>query len=858
MHLTKLLLRLSLAEMRLNLRFWSLLIFMFSLGVTGFLVVLQTKAHIQSFLEDKGQQFLAADFVISARRSLDSEKNIISNALKMPFRTSQSFSFYSMVSSTKQSRLLEVVAVDKNYPLYGQVTYSDSKDDKSVLLNSLPENSVTAFTELKQLMQLEKGDNLKIGSLTTQLIGFVSEDMASGFASASFAPRVYINISDLEATQLLKKGSTFFHRWYFSLDDPRKLKEVLQIIKDLNLSSDVSLSSTLDEEQNLTRVLRYLSDYLSLTTLVTLALLLLGGYFLFLSYLQQQQKSAGVLKSLGFSFSQLLSLEAIKALLISALVASLAIIFTQISLIIFIKYYNELLPFKISATLSPFLFFIAFGFCLFSMLVVNFNYFIYLKYAELKNVLLNLNTGFSSEKTKKIRKIKLGFYVLLLMTFWSTAIYFANSIATASLFVLALALAYILIFVFVRLFFVLFDRMSLLFPFSMRLALLSILRQKQMNSLAITTTALLVFLSIFILIIKNGLEEELLANQDQMPELFLFDIQSEQVERLQEVVASEGVKLQSLSPLIRARLDSVNGEINRSRHKGKIAEEGLPLREDQERQATLNRGFNLSYRGELDDSETLLDGDFPISLFSESSGLPAAISIEQRFAKRIGVKLGDRLVFDVQGVRIETEVRSIRSVRWTSFQPNFFILVQPGVLEDAPKTFLASINNLNELKKEQLQNSIGSEFPNISLLDIGRLSDRIRELLNNASIIFVGIFSFCLLIVAFLLIMLVGQICRQKSAELSYLRILGFTSKQAKLNGFMTATFVAFLGVLVGGILSVGFSSVIFYELFSIRAVVSWLSVFGTLATFFVTFILMFVVLLRQQNRKSLISAVRV
>jgi putative ABC transport system permease protein len=858
MHDIKLLLRLSLSEMRLNLRFWALLIFMFSLGVTGFLVVLQTKAHIQNFLEDKGQQFLAADFVIYARRSLDSEKNIISNALKMPFKTSQSFSFYSMVSSTKQSRLLEVVAVDKNYPLYGQVTYSDSKDDKSVLLNSLPENAVTAFTELKQLMQLETGDSLKIGSLSTQLVGFISEDMASGFASASFAPRVYINISDLEATQLLKKGSTFFHRWYFSLEDPRRLKEALQILKDLNLSSDVSLSSTLDEEQNLTRVLRYLSDYLSLTTLVTLALLLLGGHFLFLSYLQQQQKSAGVLKSLGFSFQKLLSLEAIKALLISTLVASLALIFTRISLNIFLKYYNELLPFKISAKLSPFLFFIAFGFCLFSMLVVNFNYFIYLKYAELKNVLLNINTGFSAQKSKKINKIKLGFYLLLLLLFWGTAVYFANSLTTASLFVLALALAYLLIFVFVQLFFVLFNRMSLLLPFTMRLPLLSILRQKQMNSLAITTTALLVFLSVFILIVKNGLEEELLANQDQMPELFLFDIQSEQVEKLQQVVVDSGVELQSLSPLIRARLESVNGENNLLRGKTANGEESLPLREDQERQATLNRGFNLSYRGELDASEALINGDFPITRYSESSGFPAAVSVEQRFAKRIGVKLGDRLVFDVQGVGIETEVRSIRSVRWTSFQPNFFILVQPGVLEDAPKTFLASINNLNELQKEQLQNDIGSEFPNISLLDIGRLSDRIRELLNSASIIFVGIFSFCLLIVLFLLIMLVGQICRQKSAELSYLRILGFTSKQAKLNGFMTASFIAFLGVLVGGILSVVFSTVIFYELFTIKAVVSWFAVFGVLGAFFVAFVLMYVVLLRQQNRKSLISAVRV
>lgn len=100
----------------------------------------------------------------------------------MPFKSAQSFSFYSMVSSTKQSRLLEVVAVDnKSSALWSSHIY-ELKDDKSVLLNSLPENAVTAFTESETAHAIRGRESLKLAPRSTQLVGLISEDMASGFA----------------------------------------------------------------------------------------------------------------------------------------------------------------------------------------------------------------------------------------------------------------------------------------------------------------------------------------------------------------------------------------------------------------------------------------------------------------------------------------------------------------------------------------------------------------------------------------------------------------------------------------------------------------------------------------------------
>ena len=67
----------------------------------------------------------------------------------------------------------------------------------------------------------------------------------------------------------------------------------------------------------------------------------------------------------------------------------------------------------------------------------------------------------------------------------------------------------------------------------------------------------------------------------------------------------------------------------------------------------------------------------------------AEVSVEKEFADDIGVRLGSTLRFDIQGVPLEVEVTSLRTVDWQTFGINFFLVVEPGVLEQAPQQRLA-------------------------------------------------------------------------------------------------------------------------------------------------------------------------
>src|SRR5262249_31689239 len=154
-------------------------------------------------------------------------------------------------------------------------------------------------------------------------------------------------------------------------------------------------------------------------------------------------------------------------------------------------------------------------------------------------------------------------------------------------------------------------------------------------------------------------------------------------------------------------------------------------REAQQERDFKNRTFNLTYRSELSESETLAVGkDFsPIPYEWETADELPEISLEVRFANRLKIHLGDSMSFDVQGVPVEGRVVLMRRVKWLSFQPNFFVQFQPGVFNDAPKSFLASIPKLEAAEKDVLQNEIVRRFPNISVIDVSQAIARINAVI---------------------------------------------------------------------------------------------------------------------------------
>ena len=230
--------------------------------------------------------------------------------------------------------------------------------------------------------------------------------------------------------------------------------------------------------------------------------------------------------------------------------------------------------------------------------------------------------------------------------------------------------------------------------------------------------------------IKHSLDEELdLGKNKDRPSLFVFDIQDYQIDELKELLSKNNYSLQNTSPLIRGRIVAINGK------DFKRDDDKYFSREDQSAKRIKNRTLNLSFRKAPSSSETIIEGKYPSESYDFDSGKPIEVSLETRYAGRLGVGVGDSIDLEVQGLPFKTKVTSIRKVKWTSFQPNFFIQVQDGAINDAPKIYISSLRVESEEQRRAVQSLIGKNFSNISTIDVSMILAQLKDLLRKMSLI---------------------------------------------------------------------------------------------------------------------------
>jgi putative ABC transport system permease protein len=208
----------------------------------------------------------------------------------------------------------------------------------------------------------------------------------------------------------------------------------------------------------------------------------------------------------------------------------------------------------------------------------------------------------------------------------------------------------------------------------------------------------------------------------------------------------------------------------------------------------LTREQRLTYLEELPADNRLLAGE----LWSDPER--DELSIEQEFADDLGVGLGSRLTFDVQGVPLDLTVTSIREVDWRTFGINFFLVVEPGVLDRAPQQRVAA-SRLPELSEQMIQDRLAAEYPNVTMLRIRELLEKIATVLERLAtgVRFLGTFS----VLAGILILAGGVSAGtvRRSRQIALFKTLGMT--RAEIVAMLTTEY-AMIGAIAGSIGAVG------------------------------------------------------
>ena len=268
-------------------------------------------------------------------------------------------------------------------------------------------------------------------------------------------------------------------------------------------------------------------------------------------------------------------------------------------------------------------------------------------------------------------------------------------------------------------------------------------------------------LSLMVLLLLGVVRNDILSTWEETlpataPNHFMINIEPDQLPGLRDFFKAEVDREVTALPLIRGRLASINGQ-PASEFKA-VGAQGT---------AFLQREANLTWTGALSASNTVTDGKW---WGSDYAGPPQA-SLDAKLAASLGIGLGDTLRFNVAGENIEAPVTSLRSVEWDSFQPNFFIVLSPGLAAELPQTYLASVY----VPRDQVKvlGRLVREFPGVTVIDLEVILAQVRSVIDRAALAVQYVFVFTLL--AGLVVLLAAiQITRdERRFESAILHTLG-------------------------------------------------------------------------------------
>jgi putative ABC transport system permease protein len=750
-------------------KFSLLFILNFAIGLSGFLALDTFKNSLDQTLNAQSKAILGADLGVSARRDL-SEKEYKSLKRILPKEASESklIRTYSMVSSPSgKTMLVQLKAIEGNFPFHGYIELENLGIIKSAESHTINEAAkVWIYPELQPQLGVTAGKKLKIGDKEFLVEDIVKNDAAAGIGT-NMAPRVYIGRNQLLKTNLIQPGSLAWYSRVFKVPNKtiNDLEEMRNSIFESMDDADVRVFTHQNSSQQLGRVLGYLNDFLGLTALAALFLSAIGGSFLFRNFLRRRIKEIAILISLGLTPFRALMTNFIQVSLLGLASSLLAVLVSFLLLPPLSKITSNIAPIDIQLSFQPttvliaiLLGTIACGLIALPLLV------------QLRNLKPSLLLNQGSSIQLKWDFISVFASLPAFLVFWGLSAWQANSFRTGSLFVAlflfaGLILGVISIFIFQMLF-----KAN---PFKSKTlvwALRDLARLKASTTTAFLSLGLGMLLLNLIPQIKASINAEIESPESsKVPSLFMFDIQEEQVDPLVQLLNKISIKPQQVSPMVRAKLLTVNGKAFEKKNSN---EENLSREEERESRFR-NRGFNLSYREELDESEEVIAGKPFSGRFTGGPEDAAELSVEHRFADRLGLEIGDELIFDIQSVPVKGKIVNLRKIKWTSFQPNFFVLFQPGVLEVAPKTYLATIPKISTDKVIETQNAVVNNFSNISIIDVSRLVKRMQGIIAQMSMALEFMAYLCLFAGFVVLYSIANYQARIRRSEIGIMKALG-------------------------------------------------------------------------------------
>jgi putative ABC transport system permease protein len=603
-----------------------------------------------------------------------------------------------------------VKAVDAAYPLRGELKSADAPYQPEVTGGEPQPGEAWAEARVLVALNLKVGDSIDVGSTTLKLTRVLTyePDRAGNFYSLT--PRVMINMADLEATKVVQPGSrvSFRDLWRGT---PQQLADYRKAIEP-DLAANQKIDDARDGNQQIGGALGKAERYLNMASLVAV---LLAGVAVALSaarFAVRRFDASALLRCLGLSRNEALVLFSLQLAMLgiaASVTGALLGWFAQLGLFYLLE---NLLPAAVPpggwlpalAGIGTGLVALA-GFALPPLAALG-------RVPPLRVLRRDmLPIPASSWLVYGAALLALG----LIMWRLSLDLILTFALLGGGL-VAAVVLGGILLLALQSL-----RRLLAGASLPWRLGLGQLLRHP-MAAAGQSLAFGLILLSMGLIALLRG---ELLDTwQNQLPKdapnYFALNILPAERDNFAERISRLSTHSAPLYPMIPGRLMSINGEpVSKF------------VTKDSRGENATQRDLNLTWAANLPEGNSITEGQWWNNEQAPTEGTPG-VSVETKLAKSLNMKLGDTLSFVIGGTTHEVKVTSLRDINWDTFQPNFFMIFQPGTLKDVPTTYLTSFY-LAPGNDQQIV-ELSRAFPAVTILQVEALLEQLRSILDQVTL----------------------------------------------------------------------------------------------------------------------------
>ncbi|AGA90345.1 putative ABC-type transport system involved in lysophospholipase L1 biosynthesis, permease component [Thioflavicoccus mobilis 8321] len=722
--------------------------------------------RVEGAMARQGSELIAADLVIESSAPPAAEFD--EKAAALGLAKARTLEFSSIVTTTDAPRLVQVKAVDPDYPLHGQLR---TRATATAPIEAADEGPApgTAWVEprLLYLLDAAPGDRLRLGEAEFTINRLIAYEPDRADNLFEVAPRVMISTEDIPATGLVTPMSRIDYRLLLAGDQDALAEFRTWAESRLPMNADFidAREARPAFEDSIARA----SNFLHLAALATL---LVAGAALALAsrrMVERQTDAVAVMRCLGAPRHLLTRIFILRLAgfgLIAGIAGSLLGFLAQFGLAALLgSLFNTDLPMP---SLRP----IAVGIGTGLVALLGFALPPLLQLARVPPLHV-LRRDLGAPRLSAALALMTAAAAFALLVFWQAG---DPQLAWKLLVGVAATLAALalLVAVMVRLGRVLSHRARGVW----RLGLAALTRRPRAALLQITGFGLAILALLLLAVVRVDLMN---AWQQSLPEgapnRFLVNIQPDDVPALRAFLAEHQIDDSGLFPIIRGRLTAIDGR---------------PVDPDAYEDGRARRlaahEFNLTYADRPQSDNRIVAGRW-----WQGEDAPPQLSVESGLAETLGIKLGDELSFWVSGREVSAPVTSLREVRWDSFNANFFVIVSPSLLGDEATTYLTSIYLAPA--QERLIPELVRRFPSVTLFDVVAILDQVRRVIERAAWAVEYVFLFTL--AAGLLVMYAGiqASVAERRAEHGVLRTLG-AGRRKLLAGLAVEFTLA--GVLAG------------------------------------------------------------